>query len=57
MREGCDFLSDDQAEAYDHMEMGSDHIIAEVILEDGKLHCSKLAEENDVEIEETIFEE
>ena len=57
MKEDHYFLSEDQNEAYDHMEEGSDHIIAEVILEDKKLHCQKLDEENEVEIEETVFED
>jgi hypothetical protein len=45
MKEGCDFFSEDSTDAYDHMEQGSDHVVAEVLLEDGKLSCHKLVEE------------
>jgi len=58
MKENDDFLTEDQGEAYDHLEEGSDHIVAEVILDDKKLSCQKLAEEvEEVDIDQTVFED
>jgi len=56
IKHGCDFLSEDQSEAFDHMETGSDHVVAEVVLEDGKLHCSKLAEDVEIDLGDDLEE-
>jgi hypothetical protein len=47
MKEGCDFLSEDEHEAFEHMEQGSDHEVVEIILNDSRLTCRQLGHLNE----------
>ena len=42
MKKGCDFCSEDEDLAYDHIDTGADHPIVEITLTDNKVICRRL---------------